>query len=510
MTAHHGKAELLRMRRQGVLPMSLELGLELLDAALLRPEAVLIPHRLDVGVMQRQLGGEEGPALYRVLLRGGLKRASVASGDTSTLRARLAALASDAERLKALVELAQEDIAAVLTLPGASSVRADVPLKELGLDSLMAVELRNRLSARVGTKLPTTLAFDYPTPTAMAQLLLEKLSMDQRVAWRHGAVVRGAAKPKPEWVSSLEALLRSADPEFLRQLDLERRLSGLAEMSALEKEDSCVVPIRPGVGNRVLLYVPGLGHGVVRENTPPVIKQLGGDYPIAGLNPYRLATRGGVLSGSVADLASNYAPHVVSWIGHRSVLFVGGSFGGIVAMAVASELERRGRHVVGVVLLDTQAPGIGPHPSSIDQAVEIGWSHLMSIYGHTEGEKLAELVGAPSTSALRDMIWDNVQCQISYTLPVIAAPVHLLHAKEFGMVPRSPEEHALPDLGWSRFGLELASVVMVEGSHSSIYTRPDTTGHIDALFSSSQTVGRSSIEITDPIQVEMTAAIQIM
>ena len=177
MTAHLGQAELLRMRRQGVLPLSLELGLELLDAALLRPEAVLIPLHLDVGVMQRQLGGAEVPALYRLLLRDGLQRASAASGDTSTLRARLAALASDAERLKALVELAQEDIAAVLALPGASSVPADVPLKELGLDLSMAVELRNRLSARVGTKLPTTLAFDYPTPTAMAQLLLEKLEL---------------------------------------------------------------------------------------------------------------------------------------------------------------------------------------------------------------------------------------------------------------------------------------------------------------------------------------------
>ena len=57
MTAHLGRAELLRMRRQGVQALSLELGLELLDAALSRPDAVLIPLHLDVGVMQRQLGG---------------------------------------------------------------------------------------------------------------------------------------------------------------------------------------------------------------------------------------------------------------------------------------------------------------------------------------------------------------------------------------------------------------------------------------------------------------------
>src|ERR1700738_221584 len=176
MTAHLGRGELMRSPRQGVQPLSLELGLELLDAALSLPDAVLIPLHLDLGVLQRQLG-EDVPALYRGLLRGGLKRASASSADTNALRARLAALASEGERLQARVELAQEDIAAVLALPGASSVPADVPLKELGLDSLMAVELRNRLSGRVGTKLPPTVAFDYPTARAMAQLLLEKLEL---------------------------------------------------------------------------------------------------------------------------------------------------------------------------------------------------------------------------------------------------------------------------------------------------------------------------------------------
>ena len=274
MTAHLGKAELLRMRRQGVLPLSLELGLELLEAALSRAEAVLIPLHLDVGVMQRQLGGAEVPALYRVLLRGGLQRASAASGETSALRARLAALASDAERLKALVELAQEDIAAVLALAGASSVPADVPLKELGLDSLMAVELRNRLSARVGIKLPTTLAFDYPTPRAMAQLLLEKLELGRGLVRveRRGAIdaatagseaiaivgmscraPRGLTSPESYW-ALLESGGEGVGPlptrwsrELLRQLEL--ATGGLAReggfLEAVEDFDAGFFGISP-------------------------------------------------------------------------------------------------------------------------------------------------------------------------------------------------------------------------------------------------------------------------
>ena len=77
------------------------------------------------------------------------------------------------ERLGALVGLVQEVVAAVLGLAGAAAVPASQPLKELGLDSLMAVEVRNRLSARAETTLPATLVFDYPTPEAIAKLLSE-------------------------------------------------------------------------------------------------------------------------------------------------------------------------------------------------------------------------------------------------------------------------------------------------------------------------------------------------
>jgi acyl carrier protein len=213
MTAHLGRAELMRMRRQGVQALSLELGLSLLDAAQSQPEAMLVPIHLDVGAMQRQFAGDV-PALYRGLIRSGLRKASTASsGDTNALRVRLAALGGESERLAALVELAQEEIAAVLASSGTASVPADQPLKELGLDSLMAVELRNRLSGRVGAKLPTTFAFDYPTARAMARLLLEKLELDNVKA---GSAVWGDEQ--------IRRKLREVSIEALRQSGLLERL----------------------------------------------------------------------------------------------------------------------------------------------------------------------------------------------------------------------------------------------------------------------------------------------
>ena len=70
----------------------------------------------------------------------------------------------------------------MLGLAGPAAVPGDRPLKELGLDSLMAVELRNQLSARAQTPLPATLAFDYPTPKAIAELLLRRAFAELDVA----------------------------------------------------------------------------------------------------------------------------------------------------------------------------------------------------------------------------------------------------------------------------------------------------------------------------------------
>jgi acyl carrier protein len=79
-------------------------------------------------------------------------------------------------RLEAALEAVRGEVARVLSMDGAQAVGMDRPLKELGLDSMMALELRNALGKRVGATLPATLAFDYPTPAAIAKHLITMVS----------------------------------------------------------------------------------------------------------------------------------------------------------------------------------------------------------------------------------------------------------------------------------------------------------------------------------------------
>ncbi|AUX29756.1 polyketide synthase [Sorangium cellulosum] len=175
MTAHLGEAELSRIRRAGLVPMSIEEGLSLLDAALLRAEASLAPVRFDLATLQRKLDtGGALPPLFLALLRPGLRRVSPASQGTSAIRERLVAL-PEQERLKSLVALVQAEVAAVLGLQRAATIRADQPLLELGMDSLMAVELRNRLSSLIGATLPVTVAFTHPDSRSIGAFLLDML-----------------------------------------------------------------------------------------------------------------------------------------------------------------------------------------------------------------------------------------------------------------------------------------------------------------------------------------------
>ena len=99
-----------------------------------------------------------------------------ASGDpaddrTTSWADRLAALAED-ERERALLDLVRTQVALVLGHVTPDAVDGDRAFKDLGLDSSLAVELRDRLSATTGLRLPTGLTFNHPTPAALVRYLL--------------------------------------------------------------------------------------------------------------------------------------------------------------------------------------------------------------------------------------------------------------------------------------------------------------------------------------------------
>ncbi|MCL5996215.1 MAG: acyl carrier protein, partial [Chloroflexi bacterium] len=76
-----------------------------------------------------------------------------------------------------IVHRISQEVAAVLRLPPIHAIDEQQGLFEMGLDSLMAVELKSRLEAAVGRSLPSTLTFNYPTVAAMTAYLLGELAL---------------------------------------------------------------------------------------------------------------------------------------------------------------------------------------------------------------------------------------------------------------------------------------------------------------------------------------------
>ncbi|MFI5621773.1 SDR family NAD(P)-dependent oxidoreductase, partial [Streptomyces sp. NPDC051567] len=176
------EADLRRLARLGLLPLSSADAMDLFDAAPGTGEAVLAVTRLAVDALRKQ--GDRLLPLLRELAPAGPRRTVAGAGagpgaqGGPSLAERLGALPEE-ERLALLTDLVRAQVAAVLGHSDHTTIDADRAFQELGFDSLTAVELRNQLNTATGLRLPSTLVFDYPNPTTLATHLRRQITVEE-------------------------------------------------------------------------------------------------------------------------------------------------------------------------------------------------------------------------------------------------------------------------------------------------------------------------------------------
>ncbi|MBV1855124.1 type I polyketide synthase [Catellatospora tritici] len=243
------EADLARMGRLGMPALSTAEGLVLFDDALSVDEAVVVPIRLDPASLAA--AADEVSALFREVARKSPapsarpaapapQAAAATSGGASggaTLEERLAGLSAD-QQSRMLLDLVRTHVAAVRH-DEPSAIDLSKGFTELGLDSLAAIELRNRLGTATGLRLPATLMFDYPNPQALAAFLHEELLPGLPVP-----VAAPVGQPDDDEV---RRRLATIDVSALRAAGL---LEQLLKLAAAPAEPVAAVPAQPSADQR--------------------------------------------------------------------------------------------------------------------------------------------------------------------------------------------------------------------------------------------------------------------
>ncbi|MFD9130140.1 SDR family NAD(P)-dependent oxidoreductase, partial [Kitasatospora sp. NPDC059571] len=354
--------------------------------------ALLVPARIDLaGVRAGAAATGQVPALLRGLVRVPLRRSATAGGSSpQALAERLVGRPAE-EQDGILLELVRVHAAAVLGHPRPEAVDAERAFLELGFDSLTSVELRNRLGAATGLRLPATLLFDHPAPRLLAGRLRTLLATSAAPRSPRQPAGRGAggrrgrggggrppgpARPAPPptppggrptaeggtdgGLGSIGTLLRSAaatgrSSEFMELLFAASRFRpSFDAVEAASGSAPAMEPVRLAEGPEqpLLVCLPSLlaisgPHQYARLAAAFRGRRAVNALPLPGL------LDGERLPADAAAILELAAQSVLRVADGAKFVLLGHSTGGLLAQATAARLEELGAGPSAVVLVDT-------------------------------------------------------------------------------------------------------------------------------------------------------------
>jgi acyl carrier protein len=208
------------LARKGIRSFSPARGHEALGRLLSAGSTNAIVTQLDLSTWRRPARAVVGAKLMELLAAESSDphvAQSTTASEAVALRDELAATESGPARRKLVESRIQDHVARVLRLP-ASRLDARRPFKEMGLDSLTALELRNHLEGESGLRLPATLFWNFPTITNLAVELAARMNVPLDGSARENGDSHRRSSPQESVASTDVPSNGSADAAALSEL----------------------------------------------------------------------------------------------------------------------------------------------------------------------------------------------------------------------------------------------------------------------------------------------------